>query len=257
MASGAPPILEVVEATVGYGGPPAVDGVSIHVDTGTITGLIGPNGAGKTTLVDAITGFVPVSRGSVRFDGRPITRLKPHVRARRGLWRTFQSVELFDDLTVQENLLVAAERPPWHAIVTDVVLPPRPTRVDIDWALDILGLGAVRRRLPPELSQGQRKLVGVARALAGRPRVLVLDEPAAGLDTNESELLGEHLSALLDHDITLLLVDHDMSLVLGTCNAIWVLVEGRIIAHAPPAVVRADPAVISAYLGERNAERVS
>jgi branched-chain amino acid transport system ATP-binding protein len=243
-------ILELRDLSVRYGGLNAVDHLSMTVEPGTFVGLIGPNGAGKTTLVDSITGFVSPSSGTVAFGGRDITRASAHHRARLGLRRTFQSIELFEDLTVRENVLVSTEPSRWYSVVTDLLWPARwhPNPL-VDWALDLLGLTDHADRMPPELSQGQRKLVGVARALADEPKLVLLDEPAAGLDTAESEVLGGHLRGLLDHGITVLLVDHDMGLVLGVCDTIWVLDFGRIIAHSSPAEVRNDPSVIAAYLG--------
>jgi branched-chain amino acid transport system ATP-binding protein len=246
-------ILEITDLSVHYGGVSALDQVSMTVEPGTLVGLIGPNGAGKTTLVDVITGFVSPSTGRVTFGGRDITRASAHRRARSGLRRTFQSIELFEDLTVRENVLVSAESSRWYSVVTDILWPAR-RRPDarVDWALGLLGLDDHADRLPTELSQGQRKLVGVARALADEPQLVLLDEPAAGLDTAESEVLGGHLRGLLDHGITVLLVDHDMGLVLGVCDTIWVLEFGRIIAHSSPTEVRNDPSVIAAYLGAQD-----
>src|SRR5262249_5141603 len=150
-------------------------------------GLIGPNGAGKTSTIDALTGYHLPAAGTVTFDGADVTRARPHVLARRGLVRTFQSVELFDDLTVEENLLVASQRMGVLAALRDLLLPigahPRDA---VDWALDLCGLTDDAHRFPTELSHGRRKLVGVARALAQRPRLVLMDEPAAGLDTEES-----------------------------------------------------------------------
>ena len=249
------PLLDVRDLAVSFGGLNAVDHVSMTVDAGTLVGLIGPNGAGKTTLVDALTGFVAPSSGDIVFDGRRLTRAPAHRRSRLGIARTFQSIELFEDLTVRENVLVSAEPSRWTAIVTDALWPSRRRANErADWALGLFGLLDQGERRPSELSQGQRKLVGVARALAGNPKLVLLDEPAAGLDTAESEVLGEHLRGLLDHGITVLLVDHDMGLVLGVCDTIWVLEFGRIIAHAAPAEIRNDAAVVTAYLGERAAK---
>jgi len=251
--AGVTPLVELRDLSVHYGGVTAVDHVSLSIERGTLAGLIGPNGAGKTTLVDALTGFVP-STGEILLDGRPLGRMSAHQRARRGLARTFQSIELFEDLSVRENVLVSKERTRWHSIVTQTLWPSR-RRDDpaVEWALDVVGLGDAGDRMPRELSQGQRKLVGVARALVSEPELLLLDEPAAGLDTAESEALGRQLRGLLDHGITVLLVDHDMGLVLSVCDAIWVLEFGRIIANGTPAEIQRDEQVIAAYLGERAA----
>jgi branched-chain amino acid transport system ATP-binding protein len=243
-------LLTVTGLGVSYGGVRAVDAVDLTVAEGRVVGLIGPNGAGKTSTIDALTGYHPPSAGSIVFDGRDITRMRPHLRARSGLARTFQSVELFDDLTVDENLLVAADHVGVLAALRDLLLPVRqPSRDDVDWALDLCGLRDVADRRPTELSHGRRKLVGVARALARRPRLVLLDEPAAGLDTDESLELGRRLRTLPEAGVSVLLVDHDMGLVLSVCDEVVVLDFGRRIAHGTPDAIRADPAVIAAYLG--------
>jgi branched-chain amino acid transport system ATP-binding protein len=242
------PLLSVVDLAVSFGGVRAVDQVTLEVGPGELVGLIGPNGAGKTTTIDAITGFVP-HRGSVRLAGRELAALRPHERARQGLGRTWQSVELFDDLTVEENCRVAATRPSIRTTLAELVRPPTAVHESTAWALEVVGLQSDADRVPTELSHGHRKLVGVARALSARPSVLLLDEPAAGLDTAESERLGERLRTVVDHGVAGLLVDHDMGLVLGICDRIYVLDFGRVIAEGPPSAVRDDERVITAYLG--------
>lgn len=250
------PLLECREVSVSFGGVHAVDRASLAVESGQLVGLIGPNGAGKTTMVDAISGFVPASGGSIVFDGNDLTGHRPHQRARAGLVRTFQSLELFDDLSVRDNLLAASERPPWWRLAGEIVWPAlgRADTESVAQALDALGIAGLADRSPDEISQGQRKLVGVARAVAARPKLLLLDEPASGLDTKESAALGKRLRALLDRDISILLVDHDMGLVLEVCDHLFVLDFGRIIAEGSPDDVRADRSVIEAYLGERMSE---
>ncbi len=201
-------------------------------------------------MIDALTGYHPPAGGRVAFDGRDITRMRPHLRARLGLVRTFQSVELFDDLTVEENLLVASQRMGVLSALRDLLLPiGEHPRDAVDWALDLCGLTDVKDRFPTELSHGRRKLVGVARALAQRPRLVLMDEPAAGLDTDESTELGRHLRALPEAGVTVLLVDHDMSLVLSVCDEVVVLDFGRVIARGAPEEIRGDDTVIAAYLG--------
>ncbi|MEO1059526.1 MAG: ABC transporter ATP-binding protein [Actinomycetota bacterium] len=246
-------LLETRDLTVTFGGLNANDRVNLQVEQGSFVGLIGPNGAGKTTFIDVLTGFVPASFGLATFAGHDLLAMKPHQRARAGLARTFQSLELFDDLTVEDNLLVAAERLPWYRFLQDFINPGRSTGVDerVSWALDVLDLGDFRHANPSDLSHGQRKLVGVARALAAQPRLVLLDEPAAGLDTAESHVLGGRLRSFLDHDITVFLIDHDMGLVLNVCDYIYVLDFGKIIASGTPEEIRAHPAVIEAYLGEQ------
>jgi len=250
-------LLESKGLTVRYGGLAANADVDLKVEVGQLVGLIGPNGAGKTTFIDAITGFTAISSGGVSFDGRDLAGVTPDQRARLGLTRTFQSLELFEDLTVRENLLVAAERPTWWSFLLDLLKVRRPAaewQRQVDDALAVMGLTELANMLPSDLSHGQRKLVGVARALAAKPKLLLLDEPAAGLDTAESQLLGAHLRDFLKTGTSIFLIDHDMGLVLNVCDYIYVLDFGRIIAEGTPAQVRADAAVVAAYLGESAGE---
>jgi len=234
---------------VSYGGVRAVDDVDLDVEDGTLTGLIGPNGAGKTSIIDALSGFVAY-RGDVRLDGEALDGLAPHQRARRGLVRSFQSVELFDDLDVRGNLAVAAERVGIRGALRDLVVPRRsPGGRRLDRAVDQVGIGHLLDRATHELSEGERKLVGLCRALVAAPRVLLVDEPAAGLDTGESRALGERLRAIVDAGTAVLLIDHDMDLVLGACDAVHVVDGGRTVASGRPAQVRSDERVIRSYLG--------
>ena len=241
------PVLQVDELTVAYGGLLAVEGVSLTVTAGEVVGLIGPNGAGKTSCIDALTGFTP-ARGRVRLDGRPIDELPTHRRARAGLARTFQSVELFEDLSVAENLAVASADPAWWSPLVDAIRPRRADH-DVRWALEAVGLGDLGAARPAELSHGQRRLVGVARALVRRPTALLLDEPAAGLDTAESAALGRRIRDIAASGIAVLLVDHDMGLVLSVCDRVAVLDFGHLIATGTPAEIRDDATVVAAYLG--------
>ncbi len=241
-------VLTTTGLSVRFGGVRAVDEVDVVVEEGQLVGLIGPNGAGKTTFVDAITGFVRYA-GRVELDGHDLTGLPPHARARRGLARTWQSTELFDDLTVWENLTVAAQRPSFLALAAELVGKRVGESAAAERALDLLDLGQIAEAMPGELTQGQRKLVGVARAIAMEPRLLCLDEPAAGLDTNESEDLGQRLRRIADAGTTTLLIDHDMGLVMTICDQITVLEFGKVIAAGPTDEVRRDPRVVTAYLG--------
>ncbi len=252
-------LLDVRGLRVTYGGVVAVSDVDLRIDEGEVFGLIGPNGAGKTSLIDALTGYHRPSAGTVAFAGRDITRMRPYRRSRSGLARTFQSVELFDDLTVDENLLVASEHAGVRHALRDLFLPAHePDRTAVDWAISVCGLEDIVDRYPREISTGQRKLVGVARALAQSPRLVLLDEPAAGLDTDESLALGARLRSLPDeHGVTVLLVDHDMGLVLGVCDRLLVLDFGKRIAQGTPEQVRSDPGVLEAYLGSRRPSEVA
>jgi ABC-type branched-subunit amino acid transport system ATPase component/branched-subunit amino acid ABC-type transport system permease component len=231
--------LRIEGVTVRYGGVVATENVTLEVAPGAIVGLIGPNGAGKTSLIDAITGFTPadgtICLGDERLEGRP-----PHHRIRAGLGRTFQAIELYDDLSVTENVVVgqAAQRG-----------RPSSATADLDRTFDLLRLTDLRDRPAAELSQGQRQLVSIARALVGDPEVLLLDEPAGGLDSHESQWLGDRIREIAASGVGVLLVDHDMHLVLGLCDDIEVLDFGRQIASGTPAQIRVDPVVTKAYLG--------
>jgi branched-chain amino acid transport system ATP-binding protein len=245
-------VLEAGGVSVSFGGVRALVDVDVRVEPGQLLGLIGPNGAGKTTFIDAISGFVRY-QGSVLLDGRDLSGRAPHERARLGLARTWQSVELFDDLTVRENIAVAAEPSAFRAL-REVVSRPDGRSERVEQALQVFGLEESGDAMPSELSQGKRKLVGVARAYAATPLLLCLDEPAAGLDTLESDALGRHLREIADRGMAMLLVDHDMGLVLSISDYVVVLEFGKVIAHGAPDAVRRDPAVISAYLGSAGRE---
>jgi ABC-type branched-subunit amino acid transport system ATPase component len=219
-----------------YSGVTAVSDVSLAVEPGELVGLIGPNGAGKTSLIDAITGYARGAIGEVHLAGQSLRRLPPHRRAKAGLVRTFQNLEIFNDLTVAENIDVAVRASGRGAVAMgrEHLLP---------------GLAFARDRLASELSQGDRRMLALARAVACRPEVLVLDEPAAGLDTGESRELGRTLRSLVAGGIGMLLVDHDMSLVLTVCDRILVLDHGVVIAEGDPQSIRNDELVRQAYLG--------
>ncbi len=246
------PILDVRDLTVSHGGLIAVDDLSFQVGPRQIVGLIGPNGAGKTTCIDTLTGFTALKRGRILFLGQPIDGLPAHARARIGLVRTFQSLELFDDLSVRENLLVSASTPTWRSTLTDMFRAKPAVDRQVDAVLAQLDLTGLADRSPSSLSNGQRHLVALARALVARPKLLLLDEPAAGLDPAETNELKDLLRTLPEAGTSLLLVDHDMSLVLGVCDLIHVIDFGRLIASGPPAEIRTNPAVIAAYLGQEH-----
>ena len=233
------PSLEVSEVTVTFGGRRALDGVAIAAERGRVTGLIGPNGAGKSTLFDVICGLRKPVAGRVALEGKDVTREGPARRARHGMARTFQRLELFGRLSVRENLMVAAELGPQrrHAAraVEEII-----TRLD---------LGEVADRPADALPTGTGRLVEVGRALAVRPRFLLLDEPAAGQDAEETRRFAGLLRALADEGTTVVLVEHDMSLVMGVCDQVYVLDLGKIISVGSPDVIRRDETVLTAYLG--------
>jgi ABC-type branched-subunit amino acid transport system ATPase component len=230
------PLLDVLDLTVRYGGVVAVDSVSFSVEEGQIVGLIGPNGAGKTTAIDALCGFHGYE-GAVLLAGEDVDGSAPHRRAALGMARTFQLAGVSDDLTVAENVQVGQHR----ATARD---PEALAQI-----MSELGLLGMRDLLVANLSQGQRQLVSIARALAGEPRLLLLDEPAAGLDSTESLWLADRLRDVRATGVTILLVDHDMSLVLNLCDTIAVLDFGSLIASGPAQDIRTDERVSTAYLG--------
>ena len=251
--------MSVSDLTVRFGSVVAVDGVSMEVRPGEVVGLIGPNGAGKTTLIDAVTGFVSVGGGEILLEGRRIDRMNATQRARLGLRRSFQSLELFDDISVEENLRagsdVLASRWSW---VTDLFWPGRhelaSTAVAAVHAFD---LEAHLDATPDELPYGRRRLVGIARTVASGPSVVLLDEPAAGLDENESAELAHLIRRLADErNMGVLLVEHDVGLVMATCDRVVVIDFGRVIASGTPAEIRDDRAVRDAYLGNADADTV-
>ena len=234
--------------TVAYGRNIAVDEVSVEVSRGQIVGLIGPNGAGKTSFIDALTGFTPMTNGRVVLDDFDITALSAHRRAASGLRRTFQQLRLFDDLTVRENLVVAAENDTKFGLLRDLIRPRR-TEIATDRTLNLTGLLDVADELPRDLPSGTRRVVGVARAIVADPTTLLLDEPAAGLDTHETAELGAMLERVAESGVGLLLIEHDTDLVFRICHHVVALDFGHVIASGPADSVRQSDALIAAYLG--------
>ncbi|MFG2129087.1 ATP-binding cassette domain-containing protein [Streptomyces sp. NPDC048751] len=255
----APLALRVRDLTVRYGGVVAVDGLSLDVEPGRVVGLIGPNGAGKTSAIDAVTGFTRAASGSVRLGDRDVTRVPVHRRALAGLSRSFQSLELFEDMTVLDNLYAACDRPGRWARLTDLIRPgSRPLPAHVLVAVREFGLQDSLDRPVGDLSYGDRRLLAIARAVAASPSVLLLDEPAAGLSDEETRELA-HLVRRLAEDwgMGVLLVEHDVDMVMSVCDQVVVLDFGHRICAGAPEEVRRDPAVRAAYLGDLEPEALA
>jgi ABC-type branched-subunit amino acid transport system ATPase component len=247
--------LDARDVKVTFGGVVALAGVNITVHPGEVVGLIGPNGAGKTALLDVISGINRRYAGSIQLGGSPIDGWSAHRRARAGLGRSFQGLDLFEDQSVWDNFRTASDHRQSFSYVSDLVLPAnKPLPAAAVTAINELGLRDALDRWPGELSHGRRRLVAIARALATAPSVLLLDEPAAGLDDRAVANLGTLIRRLADDwGLGILLVEHDMPLVMRTCDQITALHFGHQIAQGAPDLVRDDRALIAAYLGEPEA----
>jgi branched-chain amino acid transport system ATP-binding protein len=237
-------LLSVEHVAVRFGGLQALTDVNIEVPVGEVTGLIGPNGAGKTTLFNVVTGLQAPTTGRLSLDGRDITNMKPHKRARIGIGRTFQRLETFGSLSVRENILVAAEMKRGYS--RERFSPGALA----DELIERIGLESVAGNRVEKLPTGTQRLIEIARALATKPKLLLLDEPSSGLNEHETEELSDLLRELASSGLGILLVEHDMAMVMTTCHHINVLDFGQIIAYGTPEEVQANPIVRAAYLGE-------
>ncbi len=230
--------------SVRFGGLLAVHAASLAVEAGTITGLIGPNGAGKTTLFNVVTGLQPPSNGDVMFDGRSVTRLGVHKRARLGIARTFQKLEAFNSLSARDNVLVAAE------MATKARRQGRSVAAVANEALEQVGLADMAHITVGTMPTATARLVELARALATGPKILLLDEASSGLNDEETGAIGELLARLVrESGVSVLLVEHDMNFVMGLCSQLYVLDLGQVIASGTPAEMQRNPLVQAAYLG--------
>ena len=245
-------LLETAGLTKGFGGVVAVNAVDLVVPEAQVFGLIGPNGAGKTTLINLISGHFTADSGTIRLAGADVTHLRPHELAKRGIARTFQSIRLFKGLSVLENVLVGRYVRSRSDVIASLI-PFRaagtPERDRARGILDRFGLGLRSEALAAELSYGDQRRLEIARALASEPTVLILDEPAAGMNPTESVALRVMLRELAAGGLTIVLIEHDVRLVMGACERVAVLNFGRKIAEGTPAEIQADAAVREAYLG--------
>jgi branched-chain amino acid transport system ATP-binding protein len=251
------PLLQVEKVSMSFGGVKALSDVSFDLYRGEILGLIGPNGAGKTTMFNCITGVIPGYKGQIRYDGGDLRHLKPHQRARLKIARTFQNLELFDELSALDNLLVPLDAFAPRGLVGDLLRLPmtvygeREAQEKARSILHFLRLGDYVDTPAGDLAVGLRRRLEIGRALCLEPRLLLLDEPAAGLDARETAELGQLLASVRQRfKVTMLIVDHDMALIMRICNRIYVLDYGLIIASGTPDEIRDDPKVARAYLGE-------
>lgn len=249
-------LLEVRSLTKKFGGLTAVDSLDFKVDSGQIKAIIGPNGAGKTTVFNLLTGIEKPASGTVQFEGKDIAGKKPHQIAALGISRTFQNTQVFANMTALENAMVARHLRTRTGLLSAMLGTPRSRRENSDSEeraiafLKFMGLEDKANVLAEDLPQGERRLLEIARALATEPKLILMDEPAAGLNNSETRRLSESIFKIRDLGVTVLLVEHDMGLVMEVSDDVVVLNYGRKIAEGPPFLIRQDESVIQAYLGQ-------
>ncbi|WP_374717673.1 ABC transporter ATP-binding protein [Neobacillus sp.] len=256
MAAGKP-LLKVENAGIRFGGLKAVSGVTLELRQGELAGLIGPNGAGKTTFFNLLTGVYVPTEGSISLVGEKLNGLAPYKITKKGISRTFQNIRLFSDMTVLDNVKVAYHSLAKHSILSSIFRFPSHFKGEMEMEekaiefLKIFKLDHVRHEKAKNLPYGQQRRLEIARALAAKPKLLLLDEPAAGMNPQETEDLMNLIALIREKfELTILLIEHDMNLVMGVCERIYVLDHGQLIAEGTPDQIRNNPKVIEAYLGE-------
>ena len=250
-------VLEVRDLGINFGGLRAVDGLNIDVEKNQLYGLIGPNGAGKTTVCNMLTGVYEPSDGTIKLNGELLNKKKPHEIARKGVSRTFQNIRLFKDLTVLENVLIALDTQADYSILTGILKMPKFFRQEKEMEeeamrlLAVFGLDGDAQTLARNLPYGKQRELEIVRALGTHPKLLLLDEPAAGMNPQETQNLMDAIETLRNtFDISVLLIEHDMKLVMGICEKITVINYGTLLACGTPEEIQKNPQVIKAYLGE-------